>query len=329
MNYQQFLLNLRKGEIFPLYLFSGPEEYLKKEALKKLRDILIPPEALDFNYHVFYGKEDSGVKISETASTLPFMYEKRLVIVRDAEKLSSSDSEAILNYASSPSSFTCLVIVVGKVDRRKKLYSLFTKSGREVSFKQARPGDILGWIRTRVREEGKRITSEAAFEIRERAGGDLGILSGHLAKLFLYVGDSPNIGVKEVRLLIGEGRETSSFELVEAISERKKAQALKILGRILAEGRKAPEIIGLIAWQMRRVAAAKSRIIQGENPGKVAQSLGVFPFFQKKFLSQVKQFSLEKLSENFCLLLKADKQFKLGKLTPDLALELLLVNLCA
>lgn len=329
MNYQQFLMNLEGGRISPLYLFSGQEEFLKEEVVKRLRDFLLAPGTIDLNYHLFYGKEDSGARIVEAASTLPFMSEKRLVVVKEGERLGVSDKKEILKYAQSPSPSTCLVLLIDKIDRRESFYSLLMESGEEVSFKSISKGDILGWIKNRAREEGKRITPQAAFELKERAGGSLRELTGHLTKLFLYAGDKKDIGVEEVRALVGEGRETSSFDLTEAISERKKDKALKILGKILSEGRKAPEIIGLIAWQMRRIAEAKSRIARGEKPMEVCQYLGIFPFFRKKFISQVKKFSLPKLRENFYSLLEADRQFKSGKLTPDLILEFLVIKLCA
>ncbi len=67
MNYQKFLLNLEGGRVSPLYLFSGREEFLKEEVIKKLRDSLLAPGTVDLNYHLFYGKEDSVARIVEAA----------------------------------------------------------------------------------------------------------------------------------------------------------------------------------------------------------------------------------------------------------------------
>ncbi len=301
---------------------------MKEGVLKKLRDSLMTPAAVDLNYHLFYGREDRGSRIVEAASTIPFMSDKRLVVVKEGEKLGASDKKTLLDYAQSPSPSTCLVLLIAKIDRRENFYAHLIKLAEEVSFKPIYEKDIIGWIMSRTREEGKKITPQAAFELKERTGRNLRELTGHLTKLFLYTGDKQDIGVEEVRTLIGEGKETSSFDLTEAISDRKKDKALKILGKILAAGGNAPEIIGLLSWQMRRIAEAKSRITRGEKPMEVCQSLGIFPFFRKKFISQVKRFSLPKLRENFYLLLEADRQFKSGKLTPNLILELLVIKLC-
>ncbi len=302
---------------------------MKGEVVKRLRDFLLEPGTVDLNYHLFYGKEDSGARIVEAASTLPFMSEKRLVVVREGEKLAASDKKEILRYGQSPLSSTCLILLMDKIDRRESFYTFLMKSGEEVSFNSVKEKDISSWIMNRARKEGKKITLQAALELKERVGGNLRELTNHLTKLFLYVGDKEEVGVEEVRALVGEGREISSFALTEAISERKKDKALKILGKIFSEGRKAPEIIGLISWQMRRLAEAGSRIARGETALEVCQSLGIFPFFRKKFVSQAKKFSPPELKENFYSLLEADRQFKSGKLTPGLILELLVIKLCA
>ncbi|NOX97148.1 MAG: DNA polymerase III subunit delta [Nitrospirae bacterium] len=328
MNYQQFLHILEGERLSPIYLFSGEEEFLKEEVIKRLRDSLLAPGAIDLNYHLFYGKEDSGAKIVEAASTLPFLSEKRLVVVKEGEKLRASDKKEIADYIQSPSPSTCMVILMDKIDRRESFSSLLLKSGKEVSFKSIPEREILGWINNWAKKEGKKIAPRAAFELKERVGRNLRELTGHLTKLFLYAGNKTDIGIEEVRILVGEGKETSGFDLTEALSEKKKGKALKTLNKILVEGKKAPEIIGLISWQMRRIAEAKSRIVRGETPTEVCQSLGILPFFRKKFLSQVKKFSLSKLRENFSSLLEADQQFKSGKLTPNLILELLVIKLC-
>ena len=37
MNYNKFVREVEKGEIAPVYLFEGEEDYLKEEALKMLK----------------------------------------------------------------------------------------------------------------------------------------------------------------------------------------------------------------------------------------------------------------------------------------------------
>ena len=49
MNWSEFYQSVDAGDIAPVYLFTGPEEYVKLEAMAKLREKLLPPglEALN------------------------------------------------------------------------------------------------------------------------------------------------------------------------------------------------------------------------------------------------------------------------------------------
>ena len=42
MNWNEFYKSLKSDEISPVYLFTGPEEYVKREALESLRQRLLP-----------------------------------------------------------------------------------------------------------------------------------------------------------------------------------------------------------------------------------------------------------------------------------------------
>ena len=329
MNYQEFLGKLGKGKVEPIYLFSGEEDFLKEEVLKKLKAHLLKTETADLNYQLFYGREAKGGEITETASTLPFISEKRLVVVKEADRLPASDKDEIIRYAQAPSPFTCLVLMSSKFDRRERFYSNLMKSGKEVSFKPVYEKDLINWIIFRGKERGKQIAPRAAFELKERVGKSLRELESELSKLLIYAGDKKEIGAEEVRALVGESKEVKTYNLTEAIGEKKTGKALKILRKLLEDGKKAPEIIGLITWQMRRMARVKARIDKGEAQNEALESLDVPAFLWRRFISQIKNFSLQKLRENFYHLLQADLQSKSGRLNPRLVLELLVIKLCS
>ncbi len=325
MNYQEFLAKLGKGKVEPIYLFSGEEDFLQEEVLKKLKAYLLSSETADLNYQLFYGREAKGGEITETASTLPFTSEKRLVVVKEADRLGVSDKEEVIRYAQAPSPSTCLVLMGSKFDRRGRFY----KSGKEVSFKPVYEKDLINWIIFRGRERGKRIAPRAAFELKERVGKNLRELDSELSKLLIYAGDKKEIGAEDVRALVGESKEVRTYHLTEAIGEKKTDKALKMLRKLLEEGRKAPEIIVFITYQMRRMARAKARLNRGEVWDEVLESLEIPTFLWKRFIAQIKNFSPQKLRENFYHLLQADLQSKSGRLTPRLVLELLVIKLCS
>jgi len=56
--------------------------------------------------------------------------------------------------------------------------------------------------------------------------------------------------------------------------------------------------------------------------------VGLHPFFDKDFISQIRDFSRKELLDNFDDLLRADLEIKVGKKPAQLVLELLILNLC-
>ena len=53
MKYRDLIKEIEEGRVAAAYLFEGEEDYLKEQALKKVREILISPGYEDFDYEDF------------------------------------------------------------------------------------------------------------------------------------------------------------------------------------------------------------------------------------------------------------------------------------
>ena len=71
MKYREFVTALERGNVALAYLFEGEEDYLKKEALERIKKKIISPDYEDFNYERFFGADSSAGQIIESLSTLP------------------------------------------------------------------------------------------------------------------------------------------------------------------------------------------------------------------------------------------------------------------
>ena len=103
MNYQEFLKHLDTNKLSQCYFFNGAEDYLIEDCTKRLMDILVDPATKDFNLNVFYGNEADAGKIIDSADAYPMMAESRVVVVKDIEKLSGANLEALAKYMAKPS----------------------------------------------------------------------------------------------------------------------------------------------------------------------------------------------------------------------------------
>ncbi len=307
----------------PVYLFSGQENFLKEELLRKL----ISKFSLGFNLDVLYGGESSGEDIVSRALTFPFGTSRRLVVVRSAEQLLDVDRERILSYIENPSPDTLLILVAEVKSGSDRFFSKVAEVSVEIDFRTMYENEVVPWLVSRARALGKRLTPKAAYELKELAGRDLRLLANELEKLSIEVGERKEIKLEDVQTLAGGSRVNTTFELVDAIGRKRRNLALRILSSLIQQGKAAPEIIGLLAWQFRRLWRVKIYVEKGMQLHEIAKVLKIPGFHTRGLIAQAGKFSHEKLRESFTALLETDVKTKSGE-APAIALELLIVRLC-
>ncbi|ADU52274.1 DNA polymerase III, delta subunit [Thermaerobacter marianensis DSM 12885] len=74
---------IRKGRIEPVYLLHGPETYWHDAIVQALRDALLPPGDV-MNFTQLDGRVAGAAEVVEQARIVPFLAERRLLVVRDA-----------------------------------------------------------------------------------------------------------------------------------------------------------------------------------------------------------------------------------------------------
>ena len=334
MKYREFIAALERGRIISAYLFEGEEDYLKKEALKRLKNKIILPDYEDFNYERFSAESSSVGQIVESLSTLPLKGKWRMVVVEEVDKLSEKNQNVIAEYLANPVKTTCFVGTGGKVDKRKKLYKNFLKKGEIVSFYSLYDGEVVDWVKKRVEEEKKRISPSALFYLKERAGSNRRDLSNTVEKLLLYIHPRNVIEKEDVEEVLGEGAGGGVFDLTKAIRERNLAGALSILAKLLERGEIPLKIHSLITREMRILLRIKDR-----EEGISSQEACIIIFGPRKYYSPfytriaadyikaTRKFDFSDLINGYQYLLETEASIKTGREEPDLAIERMILHL--
>jgi DNA polymerase-3 subunit delta len=324
----ELFASLARGTVAPVYLLYGEEDLLVEEALDAILQAALEGGDRTFNLDVLGAGETDGREIAAAASSFPMAGGRRVVVVREADKLSLHDCELLAAYVAEPSPSTCLILVAVKPDMRKKPYAAIKRSGGALECKRLYEDKIPSWIAGAVMKGGYRIEAEAAKLLAAYVGTSLREIRSELVKLYIYIGDRKEITAGDVSALVGMSKEFSPFELQKVVGRRETARAMRILEEILGAGGGAPLVIAtmtnyfLTLWKLhdlqRRGIAQKDQAAQAR----------VHPFFIQEY-HEALGFQPPAACERALLLLaEADEQSKSGTYDVRQVMESLIVRLC-
>ncbi|KJS18049.1 MAG: hypothetical protein VR69_02200 [Peptococcaceae bacterium BRH_c4b] len=358
MKYFTGLLDsIKRRDFAPVYLFHGPEAYLRRLALEKITEALLGEGNEELNLISLDGEKASAREVVSMAETAPFFSDFRLIIVdrpvqfrgspgkdrgeadmdpedneentKAEKKVSKKDGEdePLTQYIASPMPTSCVVFnSPDPVDKRKKIYKAVEKYGRVVEFALLKPADIRRWLDKQAHLAGKKIESQAADALLARVGRDLTALHSEMEKLIDHAGEGPVITLDEVKTLTAVPLEESIFSVVDAIGEKNPGKAVSGLKDLLL-GRENPQkILSMVARQFRLLLQIKEALAGGCPFADLAGATGMHPFVVKKIYQQAKGFETGQLIHAIHILHKIDKDVKGGRLDFTAAMEMFIVE---
>jgi DNA polymerase III subunit delta len=305
---------LDKGKLAPFYLFYGPNEFLIERLLGKIRDKFIPESSRDFNMEICYGGETNPSDVVNRAQSVPFLSSNRLIILRRTDAYKAEQLNKFVPYLEKPVDSTCLLFLSEKTDFKNKFYKTIRAAGFAVNFSELKNAQVIPWIQTTAREMGLNIDRDGCALLQEISGGGLRKIYGELEKLKLSCGDK-KVKEAEVRELAINSRMYTIFELMDALSEKKVAQALSALSRFLDEEDKkaAPlQIIGMLNRQIGLLWQVRILTSEAKGIGEIASKLAIAPFMAEKLIKQSRHWNARGLKKGISLLYETDRLLKSG-----------------
>jgi len=129
-----------------------------------------------------------------------------------------------------------------------------------------------------------------------------------------------------VRLLSAEVQEARVFDLTDALAQRNRMLALNLLHDLLADGLHPLALLPTITSQVRSLLLVKELAATGLRAGQIASAIGSPPFVVEKSMRNIGKFTMVQLENTYRRLLDTDAALKRSRLTPEMALDLLLVQ---
>ncbi|HEV8537348.1 MAG TPA: DNA polymerase III subunit delta [Bacteroidota bacterium] len=319
---------IEKKDFAPIYLLYGEEELLLEETLQQLINAAVDEATGSFNLDIVYGNEIEGTRVASLASTFPMMAERRVVVVREFDKLANKDS--LIPYLDRPSPSTSLVLVAAKPDFRLKFYKSVKEKGVAVEFKQLYDSDIPRWINKRVTRLGKSISVEACQLMQSYVGRSLREIQNEIDKLMIYVGERASIEVGDISALVGVSRQFNVFELQNAVGARNATRALEILEHMLDAGEQPIGIIVMLTRYVQKLWVLRDCVARGMSDQAIAGVLKISPkaaYFLEAEKRAAGKFSDSEIERCFTFLRRADERLKTSDGDAKLIMTLLLYHI--
>lgn len=338
MDNRTFLAQLNKGEIREVYFFYGEEDLLIKQALKALEQKILPEGLEDFNKDVLQGESTTPKQIAEMAMNLPFMAERRLLIVKGplnfatipkSDKSGQAALKVLLDYMEHPNP-QCSLVFVSEADLQKRnVFNVQLETyGTKVSFAPLKGAELGVWINQFVNDAGRKIDRQAVAYLCSVNSFDLQIMEQELNKLLLYRPEEPVITLKHVQEIVTKTIESTIFDLSDSIGNKKGKDAIRVLHEMLGLGEAPLKVLGFLEYHFRTLILIKDYQSMGYQEKEIATKIKKHPYVVKKGLQQVRRFSMKQLIDALEKLLTIEVTIKSTSCNPEELLEQFVVGLC-
>lgn len=322
--FRQLYRDIRKGEnLKPVMYLYGDEQFLI-DLIQEEIEKLVPDSQKDFNFDLFYGSEATPEKVVGIARSYPMMADKRVLIIREFQKIKTSDGGSIQDFTEyfqnpNPTTLLCLIDEKFPDKRRNPGKYLNSKEAGNHSgiyeFTKVHEDSLPAWIIDWANHSHKmKINPAAAQLLAQLVGADLNLLSTEIEKLCTFVDTSREIGTEHVKKITESYREYSIIELKEAVISRNLHKALLIAEQMLqSNNNNTAEVIKTVGffysvfcniWQICRLRE------KGLSKQEAETELGINSYIFNLQYREASNFSLAEMPQVFEALLDADSAIK-------------------
>lgn len=331
LSYQDLLRALDRGILTPTYLLTGEEEFLIRLALDRLIRAVVEPATKDFNYTPLDGDTASADTILTAVESLPAFAQRRLVVLKNAERLPAAEADRLANYLKTPSPTTCLVCLAPKFDARRSFFQLLKSHSTLVDCRPLTEAQIADWLKAQAKSVGRTISADAILFLKERLGRDLFSLQNEIAKAAISIQDpKAPIEMEDIQRVCGASGEATVYDLLTSLAGRRIEPALKTLALLIEEDEPPPlKILSTVSYRYRLVWKVKRAMQAGHSDAALMRIFGLSRWAAPSVIAAAKANSEADLRWAFHRFIETDAGLKGGMHPPKRVLELLVMDLCS
>lgn len=320
---QRIKEDIKNRNFHSVYLLHGEERYLVRLYRDRLKQAVLDGGD-EMNYSSFHGSSVDLLEVREIAETLPFFQDYRIIIWEESKLFKSSNDFA--EYLSQMPDTTIIVFVEKEVDKRNKLYKYVQKNGLAVEMTAMSAADTKKFVAVKLRDNHRKIRESTAEYFLEQVEGSLNNIENELDKLIAYTYGREEITREDIDAVCSVQVTGQIFKLLDAVAGGKKQEMMRLYHDLL-ELKESPMSILYLLTRHFNILLQMKTLSRDLSKQEIAKKAGIPPFSVGKYQIQCKHFTKEQLRNMLKLCVNTEFDFKQGKISDQIGVEALLVEL--
>ncbi|MFC1749051.1 DNA polymerase III subunit delta [Pseudomonadota bacterium] len=298
----------------PIYLFHGEDSFSSQQKARLWKDEFIKKYD-DMNIQLFEGADFTASQFNEAVETVPFLSEKKLIIIRDFIKEGvTEESKKVADKLDDLADY-CVVVFTErqKADSRLSLFKKIKKIGTATEFLFMEKYDLTQWILKEVADKGGSISSANAALLADTVGPDLWQMTQEVEKLVLHA-DSNEISAEVINSLVTPNLSESIFRLTDHLAQKQQQRSIRTFNTLIESGEDMMQTLFMIVRHFRILIEVKSCMDKGMGKPAIISAIKEHPYVIQTTMGQAKNFDLPTLKRVYETLLQIDSDIKGGRI---------------
>lgn len=289
-----------------LYFFTGENEFALRAELREWKQAFFSKHGAE-NFISLTGKDVGLCDLLDAVSVMPFIAEKRLVVIQGFPKI---DREELKNVIEAIHPQAIVAIVEPVPDKRLGIVKDILAEANVKVFAALPPKELFLWAKKIASEMGATLDEKVFLLLQETVGSDQWMLDSELRKLS---SSGRAITPELVEALSVPAGEQVLWKLTDLIGSRKAEEAIQFLARRLDRG-EDPYGVWVILLSMVKNLALVWAGVQGglKDERSISVSFGMHFLSVRGLLPLARSLSKKSLSALVRTAAQADLELKTG-----------------
>ena len=282
MTPDQFLRSIQKQGPAPVYLFIGPDFYMRDQCRHALVRAALREEDREQALAQHDLDEEELAAVIDDARTLSLFASRRLIWISAAEgalpkgraisAIADDDSASgakegpalVADYVHDPTPGTVVVFDCSRyefegddkarIDRVRRFYAAVPNQVEFHSFDY----EAAFALSQKLAQKLQLQIGNAELELLVDAlGADASRIASELEKLSIFAGTQRQVTTADIANLVPNAQESTIFELVSALAAGNRSRSLTVLDSLVREGEYLPVALNFLAGQLRFALMAR------------------------------------------------------------------------